>query len=48
MNAFWGDRYAQVLDPFGYIWSMASKIKNLTPEEIDEGNKKYFAKLSKK
>ena len=48
MNAFWGDRYAQVLDPFGYIWSMASKIKKLTPEEIDEGNKKYFAKLSKK
>ncbi|EJL37575.1 hypothetical protein PMI01_00565 [Caulobacter sp. AP07] len=26
-DQFWGDRYGQVLDPFGHCWSIASKIK---------------------
>ena len=26
-DQFWGDRYGQLLDPFGHNWSIASKIK---------------------
>jgi len=26
-NMFWGDRYGQVTDPFGYRWSIAHSIK---------------------
>jgi PhnB protein len=26
-DQFWGDRYGQVVDPFGHSWSIASKIK---------------------
>jgi PhnB protein len=26
-DQFWGDRYGQLLDPFGHTWSVASKIK---------------------
>lgn len=26
-DAFWGDRYAQVKDPFGHLWSIGSSIK---------------------
>ncbi len=26
-NMFWGDRYGQVKDPFGHIWSIATPIK---------------------
>lgn len=26
-DMFWGDRYGQVKDPFGHIWSLASPIK---------------------
>ncbi|MRW89390.1 VOC family protein [Duganella sp. FT80W] len=33
-DMFWGDRYAQVTDPFGHHWSIATHIKDLTPEEM--------------
>ena len=26
-DQFWGDRYGQVTDPFGFIWSIGSPIK---------------------
>jgi PhnB protein len=26
-DMFWGDRYGQVGDPFGYVWSIASVVK---------------------
>ena len=25
-DAFWGDRYAEVLDPFGHVWSFAHPL----------------------
>jgi PhnB protein len=28
MDAFWGDRYGQVLDPYGHAWSFAHPLKN--------------------
>jgi PhnB protein len=31
---FWGDRYGVVKDPFGHQWSIATHVKDLTPEEI--------------
>ncbi len=35
-NMFWGDRYGQLTDPFGYRWSIASKVEELTPEQMRE------------
>ncbi len=26
-NMFWGDRYAQVRDPFGHLWSIGTPLK---------------------
>lgn len=26
-NTFWGDRYGQLLDPYGHRWSLASKLE---------------------
>ncbi|MDB5715514.1 MAG: glyoxalase/bleomycin resistance/extradiol dioxygenase family protein [Sphingomonadales bacterium] len=26
-DMFWGDRYGQVQDPFGYIWAIAAPVK---------------------
>ncbi len=31
---FWGARYGFVQDPFGHLWSMATQVRNLTPEQI--------------
>lgn len=36
-DMFWGDRYGQVTDPFGQQWSLATHIKDLTPEEMMQG-----------
>lgn len=35
-DMFWGDRYGMVEDPFGHSWSIATHIKDLTPEEIQQ------------
>ncbi len=42
-DAFWGDRYGQVLDPFGHKWSVATHIADLTPEQIAAGAAAAFA-----
>lgn len=33
-DAFWGDRYGQVADPFGHQWSIATHQHDPTPEEM--------------
>ncbi len=33
-DMFWGDRYAQLEDPFGHRWSVATHTRDLSPEEI--------------
>lgn len=33
-DMFWGDRYGQVEDPFGHRWSVATHMRDLSPEEI--------------
>ncbi|MCP4981814.1 MAG: VOC family protein [Gammaproteobacteria bacterium] len=33
-DAYWGDRTGILLDGNGYLWSMASKIENVSQEEI--------------
>ncbi|RYD50093.1 MAG: VOC family protein [Verrucomicrobiaceae bacterium] len=38
-DMFWGDRYGVVTDPFGHNWSIATHVKDLTPEEIQEAAK---------
>lgn len=33
-DMFWGDRYGRLEDPFGHHWSIATRIENLSAEEI--------------
>jgi len=35
-DAFYGDRFGWVVDPFGHIWSLATVKEELTPEEVHE------------
>ena len=39
MDAFWGDRFGKLLDPYGVSWGVATHIRDLTPDEIAEGAK---------
>src|SRR5215212_3502142 len=33
-DMFWGDRMASVADPFGQKWTIATRIKDMTPSEM--------------
>jgi uncharacterized glyoxalase superfamily protein PhnB len=33
-DMFWGDRYGIVEDPFGHRWSLATHIRDVSPEEM--------------
>ncbi len=35
-DMFWGDRYAQLEDPFGHRWSVGTHTRDLSPAEIQE------------
>lgn len=39
-DTFWGDRYGVLEDPFGHSWSIATHIRDLSPEEIRAGAEK--------
>jgi len=38
-DAFWGDRYGVVRDPFGHHWSMGQPMREVSMEEIEEAMK---------
>jgi uncharacterized glyoxalase superfamily protein PhnB len=33
-DMFWGDRYAQVEDPFGHVWAIATHQRDVTPAQM--------------
>jgi PhnB protein len=34
-DQFYGDRSGRVIDPFGHIWSFATHVEDVTPQEMD-------------
>jgi PhnB protein len=45
-DAFWGDRYGQVTDPFGHKWSLAMHKEDLTPDEISKRAQAAFGRCA--
>jgi uncharacterized glyoxalase superfamily protein PhnB len=45
-DAFWGDRYGKVTDPFGHEWGIATRVKNMTREEMEAAGKEWMAKAA--
>jgi len=41
---FWGDRMGNVEDPFGYRWNIASRVKEVTPEEMKRAGDEFMKK----
>ena len=41
-DQFWGDRYGHVKDPFGFVWGIASRKEDLTPEQAQERMRQAF------
>ena len=44
-NQFWGERYGQVMDPFGHSWSMSMQVA-MSKEEMKEKQEKAMAMFS--
>ena len=45
-DQFWGDRYAQVIDPFGHRWGIATPKETLTQEQIEERSGQFWKQLA--
>ena len=41
-DQFYGDRTGTIQDPFGHVWSIATHIEDVSPEEMQERSKKAF------
>lgn len=35
-DMFWGDRYGLVIDPYGHAWSIATHVRDVSPEEMQK------------
>lgn len=38
-DMFWGDRYAVLEDPYGHSWSIATHVRDVTPDEMKKAMK---------
>jgi len=41
-NQYWGERYGQLVDPFGHSWSMSMRVK-MSKKERDDLQKRAMA-----
>jgi uncharacterized glyoxalase superfamily protein PhnB len=42
-DMFWGDRYGRLEDPFGHQWSVATHVREVTPDEMKAAVSKPMA-----
>jgi uncharacterized glyoxalase superfamily protein PhnB len=42
-DTFWGDRYGKVIDPDGHQWSLATHVRDMTPEEMQQAMAEAFS-----
>jgi PhnB protein len=46
-DMFWGDRMGQIVDEFGQKWTIATHVKDLTPEEMKAAEQAFVASMKK-
>jgi PhnB protein len=44
-DMFWGDRYGQLIDPFGHTWGLATHTEDVKPAEMARRRDAMFAKM---
>jgi PhnB protein len=45
MDTFWGDRYGQLIDPHGHMWSIATHKQDLSHDEIQRAGEAVFKQM---
>ena len=46
MDMFWGDRFGQVIDPFGHTWGMATHTEDVSPAAMRRRQQDFLAQMS--
>jgi PhnB protein len=41
-DAFWGERYGQITDPFGHRWGLAQHLRDVSPDELARAVEQLF------
>jgi uncharacterized glyoxalase superfamily protein PhnB len=47
-DAFWGDRYGKITDPFGHDWGIATRIREVSREEMQQAADAWMAQAAQK
>jgi uncharacterized glyoxalase superfamily protein PhnB len=47
-DMFWGDRTATVVDPFGYMWTFATHVKDMTEAEMQRAGEEFAKAMRNK
>ena len=42
-DTFWGDRFGKLTDPFGHQWSIATHVRDVSPEEMQQAAQAMYA-----
>lgn len=45
-DAFWGDRYGKVTDPFGHEWGLATHVRDMTEDEVQAAAAAWMAQAA--
>ena len=45
MEGFWGDRFGSIEDPFGHVWGIATRKKDMTPDEIKQAGQEALKNM---
>ena len=46
-DAFWGDRYGKLTDPFGHEWAIATRLREMTNEEVEQAAATWAASAAR-
>jgi PhnB protein len=44
-DMFWGDRFGEVIDPFGHTWAMATHVEDVSPAAMRKRQQEMMAKM---
>jgi PhnB protein len=45
-DMFWGDRFGEVMDPFGHLWQVATHKEDVAPDELTRRAEKMMAGMT--
>lgn len=45
-DMFWGDRFGQIIDPFGHKWGIATHVEDVAPEDMAKRQEAWMKEMA--